>query len=87
MEAEELFEVAAVAPVEPAVAEVYVGDGVQFVVAGPLVVEEKELFAEDEALLEEAGTRFVKVAPLSVHLEVLSVKVLVQLWGALTAEW
>ena len=78
---------AAVAPVEPAVAEVYVGDGVQFVVAGPLVVEEEELFAEDEALLEEAGTRFVKVAPMSLHLEVLSVKALVQLWGTLTAEW
>lgn len=78
---------AAVAPVEPAVAEVYVGDGVQFVVAGPLVVEEEELFAEDEALLEEAGTRSVKVAPMSVHLEVLSVKVAVQLWGVLTAEW
>lgn len=54
-------------------AEVHVGVGVQFVVAGALVVEEEELFAEDEALLEEAGTRFVKVAPLSVHLEVVSV--------------
>ena len=64
-------------------ADVHVGDGVQFVVAVALVVMEEEQFAEDEALLEEAGTRFVKVAPLSVPLEVLSVPV--QLWGALTA--